>query len=36
MIEIVKTLKNHVKNLLCLGIPDLGASLIIEIDASDV
>jgi hypothetical protein len=36
MIEIVKTLKNHVKNLFCLEIPDLGASLIIEIDASDV
>lgn len=36
MIEVVKTLKIHVRNLLCLGIPNPGASLIIEINAYDI
>ena len=34
--SLVKQIKSHVKTLLCLGIPNVGAFKIVETDASDI
>ena len=34
--SLSKQIKSHVKTLPCLGIPNLGAFKIVEIDASDI